>query len=87
MTQDERWNTKYNEVVEFIQTNHRNPSRHRLEEHNMLSWIKQQRKLINAGKLKSERVEMFEKLQALMEEYKRVNQYQQYNLGPLGPEI
>ncbi len=76
MTQDERWKTKYNEVVEFVQTNHRNPSKHRVEEHNMLSWIKQQRKLINAGKLKSERVEMFEKLQELKEGYKRVNQYQ-----------
>ena len=28
MTQDERWMAKYNEVVEFIKTNHRNPSRH-----------------------------------------------------------
>ena len=28
MTQDERWFTKYNEVVEFIESNHRNPSRH-----------------------------------------------------------
>lgn len=29
MTQDERWLAIYNEVVEFIETNHRNPSRHR----------------------------------------------------------
>ena len=33
MTQDEKWMLKYNEVVVFIETNHRNPSRHRLEEH------------------------------------------------------
>ena len=26
MTQDERWQAKYNEVMEFIETNHRNPS-------------------------------------------------------------
>ena len=31
MDQETRWLTKYNEVVEFIQTNHRNPSRHRIE--------------------------------------------------------
>ena len=67
---------RYQEVMEFMEANHRNPSRHRLEEHNMLSWMKHQRKLINAGKLKSERVEMFEKLQELKEGYKRVNQYQ-----------
>lgn len=40
MTQDERWVSKYNEVVELIQTNHRNPSRHRIEEHDMLNWLK-----------------------------------------------
>ena len=76
MTQDEKWQAKYDEVMEFIKTNKRNPSKHRLEEHDMLNWVKANRKLVNAGKMKAERVEMFEKLQALMEEYKRVNQYQ-----------
>ena len=51
MTQDERWNIRYQEVIEFIKINHRNPSKHRIEEHNMLNWVKQQRKLHNAGKL------------------------------------
>ena len=76
MTQDEKWQAKYEEVVGFIKTNHRNPSKHRLEEHNMLSWLKHQRKLLNAGQMKEERVEMFERLQALVEQYRRVNQYQ-----------
>lgn len=30
MTQDERWLAKYKEVMDFMETNHRNPSRHRL---------------------------------------------------------
>ena len=42
----------------------------------MLNWVKANRKLVNAGKLKEERVEMFNKLLGLIEEYKRVNQYQ-----------
>ena len=67
---------KYNEVVEFINTNHRNPSKHRIEEHNMLNWLKANRKLLNAGALKPERVERFKELLALMERYKRINQYQ-----------
>ena len=75
MTQDEKWMLKYNEVVVFIETNHRNPSRHRLEEHDMLNWVKQQRKLKNKGELKAERAEMLEGLLSLWEEYKRVNQY------------
>lgn len=32
MTQDEKWVTKYNEVVTFIETNKLNPSKHRIEE-------------------------------------------------------
>ena len=76
MTQDEKWILKYNEVVEFINTNHRNPSKHRIEEHNMLNWLKANRKLINAGALKPERVEAFKRLLELVEQYKRVNQFQ-----------
>ncbi len=76
MTQDERWIAKYNEVVEFIQTNHRNPSRHRIEEHDMLNWVKANRKRMNAGELKPERVELFNKLMVLMGQYKRKNQYE-----------
>ena len=75
MTQDEKWMLKYNEVVVFIETNHRNPSRHRLEEHDMLNWVKQQRKMKNKGELKAERAEMLERLLSLCEVYKRVNQW------------
>ena len=57
MTQEERWIAKYNEVVKFIETNHRNPSRHRIEEHDMLNWLKANRKRMNAGELKPERAE------------------------------
>ena len=76
MTQEEKWMARYNEVMNFIKTNKRNPSKHRIEEHNILNWLKASRKLINAGKMKPERVKKFEELQELMEEYKRVNQYQ-----------
>lgn len=75
MTQDERWLARFNEVKAFIETNHRNPSRHRIEEHDMLNWLKANRKLFNAGQLKSERVEMFQELLTSMERYKRKNQY------------
>lgn len=76
MTQEEKWQGKYEEVVGFIKANHRNPSKHRVEEHLMLNWIKANRKVKNAGKMKEESVVLFEKLLALIEEYKRVNQYQ-----------
>ena len=76
MTQDERWNIRYREVVSFIETNHRNPSKHRIEEHDMLNWVKANRKVMNSGKMKAERVEMFNILLELIEKYKRINQYQ-----------
>jgi hypothetical protein len=75
MTQEEKWLSKYEEVMRFIESNKRNPSKHRIEEHDMLNWVKANRKVMNAGKMKPSRVEMFEKLLALIEEYKRVNQY------------
>lgn len=76
MMQDERWLLKYNEVVEFINTNHRNPSRHRIEEHDMLNWLKANRKKMNAGELQEPRLGYFKKLLELSEQYKRKNQYQ-----------
>lgn len=77
MTQEERWLEKYNEVVEFIKTNHRNPSKHDEEERGKyLNWIKHNRKQLNAGTLKAERVEPFKQLLVLMEENKRKNQYE-----------
>lgn len=61
----------------FIKTNHRNPSRHDPEErYKYLNWLKHNRQLMNGGEMKPERVGMFEKLFALCEEYKRMNQYQ-----------
>ena len=48
---------KYQEVMTFIETNHRYPSRHNLEERGFhLNWLKQNRKLFNVGKMKEEMV-------------------------------
>ena len=75
MTQDERWHFRYEEVKAFIESEHRNPSKHRIEEHDMLNWVKANRKSLNAGKLKADRVEAFKRLLEMMEENKRVNQW------------
>jgi hypothetical protein len=76
MTQDERWLTRYNEVKSFIETNHRNPSKYYPEEKLMVHFLKRGRKLMNAGELKEERLESFQKLLSVMGQYKRKNQYQ-----------
>lgn len=77
MTQDELWIKKYQEIITFIETYKRNPSKHNPEErYKYCNWIKHNKKLLNVGELKENRVEMFEKLLEMGERYKRVNQYQ-----------
>ena len=77
MTQDEKWNARYQEVRKFIETNHRNPSKHDEEERGKyLNWIKANRKAMNAGKMKLERVEKFRKLLEMTELYRMKNQYE-----------
>ena len=49
MDQETRWLTKYKEVMEFIERCHRNPSRHRIEEHDMLNWVKANRRVEGAS--------------------------------------
>ena len=76
MTQDELWLTKWQEAIDFLETNHRKPSKFIPEERNMRSWWKHNKKLMNAGELKPERLEMFKRLLEIGEKYKHVNQYQ-----------
>lgn len=77
MTQDEKWLEKYNEVKNFIESNKRNPSKYDdIERGLYCNWIRHNRKLIKAGLLKENRVELFNQLLSMMEENKRVNQYQ-----------
>ena len=75
MDQETRWMTRYNEVKAFIEMNHRNPSKHRIEEHDMLNWLKANRKLMNAGEMKPDRINKFNELLKLGEKYKHKNQY------------
>ena len=77
MDQETRWVAKYNELVAFIQSNKRNPSRYDAEERGRYcNWLKHQRKLYNVGEMKEDRVAKFEELIALMEKYRRKNQYE-----------
>ena len=76
MTQEEKWTANYHEVKEFIETNRRNLSKYDLEERRLYTWMKHNRKQMNAGVLSPERVAAFKVLLALCEQYKRKNQYE-----------
>lgn len=68
--------TRYNEVVSFIETNHRNPSKYVPEEKLMVHFLKRGRKLMNGGELKEPRLGLFKELLVLCEQFKHKNQYQ-----------
>ncbi len=76
MKQDELWLKKYQEIMSFMEENHRRPSKYPPEENAIVNWWKHQQKLMNARVLKEGRVEMLQKLLEIGEKYKRVNQYQ-----------
>ena len=75
MTQDERWIANWNEVICFMEENHRRPSKFVDSERGMRNWVKQQKKLMNAGALEGQRLMMFNELLQIGERYKHVNQY------------
>ena len=49
MTQDERRLAQWKEVMDFMETNKRRPSKFVDEERGMRNWWKHQQKLVNAG--------------------------------------
>ena len=77
MTQDERWLERYTEVKDFIESNHRNPSRHNPgERFKYCNWLKHNKRLLNAGSMKEDRVALFNQLLEVGENYRRKNQYE-----------
>lgn len=76
MKQEERWQKRYEAVKGFIEENRRNISKYSLEERRLYTWLKHNRKLMNAGELKPEREEKFRNLLEMTEQYKRKNQYE-----------
>ena len=63
MTQDERWQAQYDQMMTFMNENHRRPSKHRLDEHDMLNWYKHVKKAIAKGNYPPHRIEKFALLQ------------------------
>ena len=68
---------RYTKVKSFIESNHRNPSRHNPEERfKYCNWLKHNKKLLNAGGMKEDRVALFKNLLELGGKYRRKNQYE-----------
>lgn len=76
MTQEEKWLANYHEVKTFIETKRRNLSKYDLEERRLYTWMKHNRKQMNADGLAEPCLSLFSELLELCEKYKRKNQYQ-----------
>ena len=59
-----------------MESNKRRPSKFIPEERGMRNWWKHQQKLVNAGELKADRIELFNKLLQIGEKYRHKNQYE-----------
>ena len=75
MTLEERWLRQYNKLMDFMTTNQRRPSKHRIEEHLMLNWLRHNQKLMAKGELPPERQERFAHLMSIANKLRRLNQY------------
>ena len=64
MKQEESWQKHYDEIMLFMEQNHRCPSRHRYN-----------KKQIVKGLLPADRLERFNKLLETARKYHRLNQY------------
>lgn len=75
MTQNDRWEERCNAIIEYIQVNHRRPSKYKQEDMQMVNWLKYNKKLLHRGLLKEDRKEKLKLLLDLASKYQRVNQY------------
>jgi len=75
MTQEDRWLERYNELREYMERNHRRPSKYNLDERNSWNWLRHNQKLYNNGAMRPERMEKFRELLEMTERYRHINQY------------
>lgn len=75
ISQEKRWELNYVATKQFIEKHKSLPSKHRIEEHRLLNWIKYNRKLMTQGKLSAKRQEKFEQMLSAAADYRKLNQY------------
>lgn len=74
MTNDERWEAHWTEIMQFMDQNDRNPSKYKPEERRMINWLKANRKVRNAGKLEPNREAKLKVITDRMAQLHRRNQ-------------
>ena len=75
MKREFTWKKNYEALWTFVSDNHRGPTRHHLEEKQMLNWLKYNRKMLNKDQLSPEHKELILRLKAFISSFNRVTQY------------
>jgi hypothetical protein len=75
MTQDDRWEYQYNQMMTFMNKHHKRPSKYYGEELAMHNWFKYNKKQLAKGLLPDHRIKKFKKLLEMANELRRINQY------------
>ena len=75
ISQDKRWELHYAQVKTYIEQHRRLPSKHRVEDHRLLNWLKYNRKKLSAGTLTADRQARFRQLLEWAAQYQRINQH------------
>lgn len=72
---NKRWEDMWQTYMDFLDANHRRPSKYRDEERRLVNWLKHTRKLRNEGRLRDDRREPLDRLLREAGRYRRINQY------------
>jgi len=64
-TSSQNWMRHYNELVEFVKVHGRYPSRHHIEEHRLLNWLKYQRRVMKGEGADEKKVEMMREVEGM----------------------
>ena len=75
MNNDERWNQNYEQMMVYMKQWGHRPSKYQLEDHQLLNWLKYNRKALRQGRMPEQRVERFRELLVMAERVRRINQY------------
>lgn len=75
MTQDELFEQHLQELEQYVKKYRRFPSKHRIEDHKLLNWMKYVRKQLKAEQLSADRASRFVALLERYGQYRKLNQY------------
>lgn len=81
---DQKWEKMYSQIMAFMKTNKRKPSKHFAEDRAMSNWIKYNKKRYARGLMAEHHINKFEELLNTAKQYYHVNQYD-YITSPSRP--